>query len=187
MTPFPLHTSGIETQSSGKGRHNTMPLKQWVDNFNFAQSWNIFIYLYRLVYQSAQIAKWIGQKSESAKIRIHDSCRPVVRHVSPPKPPTHPTLPWIGVDPMKFAIHLMMQYDINMKSTEDCSKIKFDCVQTIHFKSFTWNNDEMLQKWSHHSQDSKGINRRALPSSEASSLSFVYRKVRFIYTRFKQL
>ena len=38
MTPFPLHTSGIETQSSGKGRHNTMPLKQWVDNFNFAQS-----------------------------------------------------------------------------------------------------------------------------------------------------
>jgi len=37
---------------------------------------------------------------------------------------------------MKFAIHLMMQYDINMESTEDCTKIKFDCVQTIHFKSF---------------------------------------------------
>ena len=158
-----------------------MPLKQWVDNFNFAQSWNIFIYICIVLYQSAQIAKCKSRlnesvkKSESAKIRIHDSCRPVVRHVSTP-PPTHPTLPWIGVDPMKFAIHLMMQYDINMKSTEDCAKIKFDCVQTIHFKSFKWNNDEMLQKWSHHSQDSKGINIRALPSSEASSLSFVYRK-----------
>jgi hypothetical protein len=186
MTPFPLHTSGIETQSSGKGRHNTMPLKQWVDNFNFAQSWNIFIYICIVLYinqlklLNESVKNPNRPKSESMTLVVPSSA---MFH----PPPTHPTLPWIGVDPMKFAIHLMMQYDINMKSTEDCSKIKFDCVQTIHFKSFAWNNDEMLQKWSHHSQDSKGINRRALPSSEASSLSFVYRKVRFIYTRFKQL
>jgi hypothetical protein len=32
---------------------------------------------------------------------------------------------------MKFAIISMMQYDINMKSSEDCAKIKSDWVQTI--------------------------------------------------------
>ena len=146
-------------------------IKSKQTRFLISHNLEIISYICIVLYQSAQI----GLLNESAK-------NPNPWLLSSRRPPCfffftpNPTLPWIGVDPMKFAIHLMMQYDINMKSTEDCTKIKFDCVQTIHFKSFKWNNDEMLQKWSHHSQDSKGINRRALPSSEASSLSFVYRK-----------
>ena len=172
MTPFPLHTSGIETQSSGKD-----VITQCLSNsgWTISISHNLEIFSYIFVSSCINQLKLLNEfaknpnpKSESMTL---SSRRPPCFFSSSP-----PTIPWIGVDPMKFEIFSLMQYDINMKSTEDCAKIKFDCVQTIHFKSFKWNNDEMLQKWSHHSQDSKGINIRALPSSEASSLSFVYRK-----------
>ena len=56
MTPFPLHTSGIETQSSGKD-----VITQCLSNsgwtISISHNLEIFSYICIVLYQTAQIAK----------------------------------------------------------------------------------------------------------------------------------
>ena len=150
--------------------------------FSFSQhNLEIISYLYRRlvsISSNFQMNRPKNQKSNpKAKIESMtlSSRRPVVRHlfffIAPQ--PSH----WLGVDPMKFAILFMMQYDINMKSSEDCAKIKSDWVSNNHFKSFKWNNHEMLQKWSHHSQESEVIN----------SLAFICISMKFMVRNAEKL